>query len=160
MPLPLNSSLLPVTGHTTLIYCQEISCKATSTAEFPFLQKPRGHVVIILELARGMHLLFSLYAFSHIVPLYHLPSGSGCLTSHCPDKARDARPPAEDRSRAERLGAGSGTGAGAGVDARAGQSRGAGQPTAAAPCPSTTPAVTGAAASSLGHGTALPPASC
>lgn len=80
--------------------------------------------MIILELARGMHLLFSLYAVSHIVPLYHLPSGSGCLSSHCPDKARDARLLAEDRSPAECLGAGSGTGAGAGVDARAGQSRG------------------------------------
>lgn len=55
------------------------------------IQKPRGHIVIILiELARGMHLLFSIYAFSHIVPFYHLPSGSGCLISHCLDKARDA----------------------------------------------------------------------
>lgn len=44
-------------------------------------------MIILIELARGTHLLFSLYVFSHTVPFYHFPSGSGCLSSHCPDKA-------------------------------------------------------------------------
>lgn len=44
-----------------------------------------------MELARGTHLLLSLYAFSHTVPFYHLPSGCGWFISHCFDTAHGAR---------------------------------------------------------------------
>lgn len=79
-------------GQTMLIYCQENSCRQNFYHSLSFqIQKPKGHTVIILvELARGTHLLFSLYAFSHIVPFHHLPSGFGWFISHCLDKARDA----------------------------------------------------------------------
>lgn len=74
-----------------LIYCQENSCRRNFYHSLSFqIQKPKGHIVsILMELARGTHLLFSLYAFSHVVPFYHLPSGFGCFVSHCPDTAGD-----------------------------------------------------------------------
>lgn len=86
-----------------LIYRQENSCRQNCYHSLFFqIQKPKGHIAIILmELARGTHLLFSLYAFSHVVPFYHLPSGFGCFISHCLDKAWDAWLPAEDEPHTE-----------------------------------------------------------
>lgn len=59
-----------------LIHCQE-NCRQNLHRSLSLqIQKPRGHIVIILMgLARGTHLLSSLYAFSHVVPFYHLPWG-------------------------------------------------------------------------------------
>lgn len=51
----------------------------------------RAHWIILTELARGTHLLLSLYAFSHTVPFYHLPLGCGWFISHCLDTACSAR---------------------------------------------------------------------
>lgn len=84
--LPLNPTVPAGTGHSTDLLPGKLTA---STAAFSLgYRSPKGTVVIILiELARGTHLLFSRYAFSHAVPFYHFPLGSGCLSSHCPDKA-------------------------------------------------------------------------